>query len=100
MSEDEFNAMLSEGLFSVLINTVYFKAAWQNQFTPQSTYRSVFTDRNGKETETDFMLDVSYYDCYCRKKYILVLDKQRIIWYNNCCVQQCWRSSVGRALHW
>lgn len=64
MSEDEFNAVLSEGLFSVLINTVYFKTAWQNQFTPQSTYRSVFTDRNGKETETDFMLDVSYYD-YC-----------------------------------
>lgn len=68
MSEDEFNAMLSKDLFSVLINTVYFKAAWQNQFIPQSTYRSVFTDRNGKETETDFMLDVSYYDCYCRKK--------------------------------
>ena len=64
LDQDQFNEMLKSGLFSTLINTVYFKASWQNAFEPSLTQKDVFTDRDGKETETDFMFGTDVYDYY------------------------------------
>lgn len=61
-SKQEYEKMLENDLFSVLINTVYFKAGWQNEFS--GTDKDTFTDRNGKESEIDFMHDTGYYSYY------------------------------------
>lgn len=62
--EKEFRDMLDSGAYSALLNAVYFKGAWQNQFDPLQTSKDVFTDRNGDEKEIDFMRDTEYYDYY------------------------------------
>lgn len=41
--------------WALLINAVYFKGRWQSEFNESATMPDTFTDRNGKETETDFM---------------------------------------------
>lgn len=40
---------------SVLVNTIYFKGEWQNQFNKDNTYKETFTDRNSEESDIDFM---------------------------------------------
>ena len=47
--------------WSMLINAVYFKGAWQNEFSTYATKPDIFTDRNGKENEIDFMNRTGYY---------------------------------------
>ncbi|MCD7948608.1 MAG: hypothetical protein LUG13_10080 [Oscillospiraceae bacterium] len=49
---------------SLLVNTIYFKGKWSEPFNEANTQDAVFTDRNGKETETAFMNYISYYACY------------------------------------
>ena len=47
-----------------LLNAVYFKAAWQNEFDEDATEKDTFTDRNGVEKQTDFMNETAYYGYY------------------------------------
>ncbi len=47
-----------------LINAVYMKAEWANQFYEGGTYKEPFADRNGKKTDIDFMHQTAYYNYY------------------------------------
>lgn len=47
--------------WAILINAVYFKGRWQNEFFEGATKLNTFTDKNGKETEIDFMNRVGYF---------------------------------------
>ncbi|MDR1101395.1 MAG: hypothetical protein LBL34_03460 [Clostridiales bacterium] len=40
---------------SALVNTIYFKAEWQNQFEKSATQKKRFTNKNGTTTSVDFM---------------------------------------------
>ena len=46
---------LSEEAALALINTVYFKGAWSEEFDENFTQKGEFTRDNGEKTETDFM---------------------------------------------
>lgn len=45
---------------AMLVNAVYFKGAWQNEFSKSATEDGVFTDRNGKENTVSFMHDTAW----------------------------------------
>lgn len=51
---------------SILLNAVYFKGAWQNDFAKTATAPDTFTDRNGQKHEIDFMNDTAFYQYYNR----------------------------------
>ncbi len=51
----------SDDFWSMLVNAVYFKGAWQNEFSESATKPDIFTDRNGNEKTTDFMNRTGYY---------------------------------------
>ena len=40
---------------AMLVNAVYFKAAWTNKFDKNETKKDTFTDKDGKQTDIDFM---------------------------------------------
>ena len=40
---------------SILVNAVYFKGAWADEFSKAATAPDTFTDRNGEEHQMDFM---------------------------------------------
>lgn len=40
---------------AALINAIYFKGAWLNDFSEYATHKDTFNSRNGKKTEIDFM---------------------------------------------
>ena len=40
---------------SILLNAIYFKGAWADEFSKHATAPDVFTDRGGKEHSIDFM---------------------------------------------
>ncbi|MDP4132972.1 MAG: serpin family protein [Bacillota bacterium] len=48
--------LISDSNFlAYIVNAVYFKGEWAEQFAPEATRKAEFTDRNGKRTEIDFM---------------------------------------------
>ncbi len=49
---------------SVLVNTIYFKGEWQNQFEKSNTYKETFTDRKSSKSEIDFMHKTDRYSYY------------------------------------
>ncbi|MBO5408637.1 MAG: S-layer homology domain-containing protein [Clostridia bacterium] len=61
MSEDMAH---NDQFIMALLNAVYFKAAWQNEFDEDATKKDIFTDRNGNEKQTDFMNETAYYGYY------------------------------------
>ena len=40
---------------AVLVNAIHFKADWKRPFKKESTHKRAFMDKNGNETQTDFM---------------------------------------------
>ena len=48
---DEANA----DYWAMLVNAVYFKGRWQNEFYKGATEKAVFTSRDGSKTDLDFM---------------------------------------------
>jgi len=48
----------------LLLNALYFKGTWQNEFSPLATKKEIFFERNGKQTETDFMHATRNYNYY------------------------------------
>lgn len=53
-STDDFEAML--------INAIYFKAAWKNVFNQSATKPDKFIGADGKETQIDFMNQTGWFD--------------------------------------
>lgn len=49
---------------AMLINAIYFKAAWQNEFYKGATNPAIFYNADGSKTKTDFMNRTGYYS-YC-----------------------------------
>lgn len=45
---------------AMLINAIYFKASWQEEFEDYATAKDKFTDRNGNISDIDFMNRISY----------------------------------------
>lgn len=50
----------SADFLAMLVNAVYFKGAWQNEFSKSATADGIFTDRNGKENTVRFMHDTAW----------------------------------------
>lgn len=48
--------------WTMLVNAIYFKAAWQNEFHEGATKTDVFHNADGTVTKTDFMFRPSYFD--------------------------------------
>lgn len=49
---------------TALVNAVYFKAAWKNEFPEQNTKEGVFYNADGSRTETDFMNQTDFFGYY------------------------------------
>ncbi len=47
-----------------LANAVYFKGTWQQPFPPNATQKKIFTSRDGKQTEMDFMSQTGYFSYF------------------------------------
>ena len=57
-TEGKIPAIIGEDntdFWAMLVNAVYFKGRWLNEFNPAATEEDIFTDRNGKESNIDFM---------------------------------------------
>lgn len=48
---------------AMLLNAVYFKGNWVNEFNKNATKPDTFTDRNGKESSIDFMNRTAWMSC-------------------------------------
>ena len=66
-TNNKIKNLLPEGdakFLSVLVNTIYFKGEWAEQFEEYATKEEDFTDRNGKVEKTDFMHKTERYRFY------------------------------------
>lgn len=66
-TNNKIKNLLPEGdakFLSVLVNTIYFKGEWAEQFEEYATKKEDFTDRNGKVEKTDFMHKTERYRFY------------------------------------
>lgn len=66
-TNNKIKNLLPEGdakFLSVLVNTIYFKGEWAEQFEKYATKEENFTDRNGKVEKTDFMHKTERYRFY------------------------------------
>ena len=66
-TNNKIKNLLPEGdakFLSVLVNTIYFKGEWAEQFEEYATKEEDFTDRNGKVEKTDFMYKTERYRFY------------------------------------
>lgn len=66
-TNNKIKNLLPEGdakFLSVLVNTIYFKGEWAEQFEEYATKEEDFTDRNGKVEKTDFMNKTERYRFY------------------------------------
>ena len=52
------------GFLSALVNTIYFKGSFENQFDTANTKKDTFTDRNGNKSEIDFMNQTKHFGYY------------------------------------
>lgn len=56
----------SSDFWSMLVNAVYFKGAWENEFMEGATQKDTFHNADGSTAETDFMHDTGWYS-YCNE---------------------------------
>lgn len=54
----------SSDFWAMLVNAVYFKGAWENEFMEGATAKDTFHNADGSTSETDFMHDTGWYS-YC-----------------------------------
>lgn len=59
--------------WAMLINAVYFKGRWQNEFNKGATQKDDFYSRDGKTTNIDFMNDTSWIN-YSKKDGITIVE--------------------------
>lgn len=58
------DAVSSGDFYTLLVNAVYFKGTWAEQFSPGATRNETFTDRDGTQSEIPFMHYTRYMDYY------------------------------------
>ena len=49
---------------ALLLNAIYFKGTWENEFHENATKKDTFTDRNGQQAQLDFMNRTGYMKYY------------------------------------
>jgi len=54
----------SSDFTSMLLNAVYFKAAWEDEFSKGATAKDIFTDKNGTQKSIDFMNKTDYFSYF------------------------------------
>lgn len=59
--------------WAMLVNAVYFKGRWQNEFNKGATKKDDFYSRDGKITSIDFMNDTSWMN-YSKKDGITIVE--------------------------
>jgi len=59
--------------WAMLVNAVYFKGRWQNEFNKGATKKDDFYSRDGKATSIDFMNDTSWMN-YSKKDGITIVE--------------------------
>lgn len=50
--------------WAALVNAIYFKGSWQNDFWKSATKPDTFTSANGKETQINFMQQTEYFEYF------------------------------------
>ncbi len=77
-----FKENLEEDVALLLMNTIYLKAKWMDQFDSALTNHRTFINENGKETKTKFMNQYKSYCSYFKSKdaegVILPYDDERL----------------------
>ncbi len=58
---------------AILLNAIYFKGAWADEFSKHATAPDTFTDRNGKEYSIDFMNKTDGFN-YFKDEFIEVVE--------------------------
>ena len=58
LSEDNRNFV------TAFVNAVYFKAAWEKEFSEKNTEQGVFKNADGSQVETDFMNQTDFFGYY------------------------------------
>lgn len=59
--------------WSMLVNAIYFKGAWQDEFYESATAPDVFTNADGAEVTTDFMNKTKWFP-YAETKSVQILE--------------------------
>lgn len=67
--KDKTNEKITEiirdsNFLSCLVNAIYFKGEWAQQFNEDATNKSEFTDREGQKNQIDFMNMTGYFNYY------------------------------------
>ena len=58
---------------SILLNAIYFKGAWADEFSKHATAPDVFTDRGGKEHSIDFMNKTDTFN-YFKDEFVEIVE--------------------------
>lgn len=53
----------NDSFWAMLVNAVYFKGRWQNEFRKSATKKDTFTSRDGNEQSIDFMNRTAWINC-------------------------------------
>lgn len=59
--------------WAMLINAIYFKGAWENEFMEGATEKAEFTDYDGKKTDIDFMNRTAWMN-YAQKDGVQIVE--------------------------
>lgn len=64
-TQNKIDGIISDSNFSaMLVNAIYFKGAWEKEFSKSLTNEDVFTDKNGTKQKTDFMNQTNSFPYY------------------------------------
>lgn len=67
-------------LLTLIINAVYFKGAWQNEFDARATKKDEFVNFDGEKVQTDFLNNTAYYEyAQTQSAEILKLDYETYV---------------------
>lgn len=63
----------ADNFWAMLINAIYFKGAWENEFSTSLTKPDEFTNADGTKTQTDFMNKTSWIS-YAETKSAIIIE--------------------------
>ncbi len=63
---------IPKNFVSALCNAVYFNASWSQEFSPKNNYKGVFTPKDGKRVETEYMKQSISHNYFENEKYQLL----------------------------
>lgn len=59
--------------WAILVNAIYFKGAWENEFSEDATKEAEFTNLDGTKTTMDFMHRTAWMN-YCKTENVKILE--------------------------